>query len=170
MSSTTTKLAASLALLGTCSLAGAIASFSAFGIPTIAAHATGRGGAATASQWRTLFVLGMRTIPPLAVATTAAVAVLAARCYEPAAPLAAQPPRFGLLVAAAGLVPGIIPYTLLAMARVNGALLRVAGGADAKVGVEEVLGLMGQWRLLNAGRASIMGVAALCVIAAVVWN
>jgi len=168
--SSATKLAESLALLGTSSLAGAILSFSAFGIPTVAAHAAGRGATATASQWRTLFTLGARTIPPLAIATAAAVAVLAARSYEPDAPLAAQPRRFGLLVAAAALVPSIVPYTLVAMARVNGALLRVAAGAGAKGGVDEVLGLMGRWRLLNVGRASLMGVAAVCVIAAVVWN
>ncbi|KAF2147356.1 uncharacterized protein K452DRAFT_282362 [Aplosporella prunicola CBS 121167] len=86
---------------------------------------------------------------------------------------------FYLYSAAAILIPSIVPFTLLAMKRVNNrlhakaaALKNAQPGDDAwnEVGIPEedkVKTLLGKWTWFNATRSVLTGVGALCGILAV---
>lgn len=82
-----------------------------------------------------------------------------------------------LYTAAAVLVPAIVPYTLLGMKAVNGALhakadkLRTSSFDKPSTASEdrEVKELIGRWKVHNAVRAVLAGMGAVAGMVAVVW-
>jgi hypothetical protein len=124
-------------------------------------------------QWAKVYAIGAATAPPFAVVTATSLAYLAARSYTSSRPLAAQSPRFYLYAAATLLLPGIMPFTLIAMRVTNGELKRLAKGREEEVlmwvGKEGVVRLLQVWKRLNLVRAAFPGLGALCAGVAVIW-
>ncbi|KAI9704555.1 MAG: hypothetical protein M1820_005468 [Bogoriella megaspora] len=138
-------------------LAGSTANFSFAGIPTILAAPE----SSRPKLWHTMFNIGKKSGPGVAVVGSLAFVYLAARFRVP----------FSLYTASAILLPSIVPYTYAFIGATNVKLLarldNLSSGASstdaAEKGVrakEETDELLKRWGQVNWGRVVLVGAAA----------
>ncbi|KAJ5172427.1 DUF1772-domain-containing protein [Penicillium capsulatum] len=119
-----------------------------------------------AKQWQFIYDNGSTQNPPIALVIASAFFYLSwsvrkgAPLYEPAAGS-----RSGLFAAAGGMILGIVPYTLVAMAKTNKTLMAKAKSVS-ELSAADVTGLLKTWAGLNLGRGLFPLVGCLCGIAA----
>ncbi|KAJ9648949.1 hypothetical protein H2199_000862 [Coniosporium tulheliwenetii] len=159
-------------------LAGTIATYSYAFVPAVSLAPA----PLLAQQWQKAYGIGASTAPPMALVAAVSFSYLASEAMKTPAAFSGSasldPTSVAYLyTAAAVLVPAIVPYTLLGMKAVNGALhakadkLRTSSFDKPSTASEdrEVKELVGRWKVLNAVRALLAGVGAVAGVVAVVW-
>ncbi|KAL4860588.1 hypothetical protein BDV12DRAFT_204887 [Aspergillus spectabilis] len=157
--STPIRLAQAVGLTGAAYLAGNIFAYSFATIPALQASQSTHNAPAPllAKQWSELYARGHAQNPPIAAITATAFMYLAYSMHsEKSAVLNALAPKNALYLysTAAALTVGIVPWTIIAMAKTNNALHERAKDIfllSEKTG-DEVKELLARWKVLNAIR------------------
>lgn len=145
--------------------AGFIGCFSLAGVPTLEIAPVD----VLVHQFKTMYNIGKSTSPPLAIAVTICNLYSAYRSKGETDIEQGIISPFRLYLAAAILIPCIIPYTLLYMEpTVNEKLIslgaKVEKGSNANdlgVSHDEVRAMLMRWKTMNFVRAGIVGIGAI---------
>ena len=114
-------------------------------------------------QWRKLFDLGIKVMPPTAVLASASLAYVAYTCRSASerefGDVGGTGPGWKGIALAAAAVGSFVPYTIIFMNSTNVALIAESNGAG-QLAEGEVQALVERWSRLNLGRALLAMIAA----------
>lgn len=119
-----------------------------------------------ARQWKYFYDNGSTQNPPISMAIASALFYVAWSVRQGSALYKPTPySRSGLFTAAGVSILGIVPFTLVFMAKTNGALAKKAQSASEASSVE-VVELLNKWTTLNFVRGLFPLVGSVCAITA----